>query len=379
MYKLDIPLEKKEAAAIKRRQTNEEERKERIFDARTRIIGVDRDGLETQVTERKQAEAVDAARNQAYNNDMIRNDKLAVLLQERQDKDTRQLQQQLNNFRFQYQTPDSRREWDLNNPEFLKIQSPIRESDTDTHLGISSAQIFEGEDLSGKQRLTAQQKQRADWAAAQREERNRAEQLVKYSDYLYEMKQNQLDAKAMELQAKETEARRAVDRATKDFNQRQAEERKQRETDEKDAELQDNLCEMKNNVFGDLLTENPDVARSAFGSHRVITDRWKGMNEQQINDIRKTQAEQVRLNANMRSEEKRINDQWDANRIQMAKTGTLLERAEKRERRAIQKSLVEENKRLAKEQASRLNHLDQDVYQNRPSNDYFSQFNTTSR
>lgn len=116
---------------------------------------------------------------------------------------------------------------------------------------------------------------------------------MKYSDYLYEMKQNQLDQKAMELQTKEQEARREVNRATKEFNQRQAEERKQRETEEKEASLQDNLCEMKNNVFGDLLTENPDVARSAFGSHRVITDRWKGMNEQQINDIRKTQAEQV--------------------------------------------------------------------------------------
>merc|ERR1712128_22022 len=323
MYKLDLPLEKKEAAAIARRQKNEEERKERIFDARTRIIGVDREALCTQVTERNQADAVDHARNNAYNNDMIRNDKLAVLLQERQDKDTHNLQQQLNNFRFQNQKPDSRREWDLNNPDFLKIQAPIRESDCDTHLGISSAQIFEGEDLSGKQRLTAQQKQRAEWAQAQKEERHRAE--------------------------------------------------------EKEGSLQDNLCEMKTNVFGDLLTENPDVARSAFGSHRVITDRWKGMNEQQINDIRKTQAEQVRLSDNMRHEAKRINDQWDAQRIQMAKTGTLLERAEKRERRAIQKALVEENKRLAKEQATRLNHIDQEVYQNRPSNDYFSQFNTTSR
>ena len=37
MYKLDLPLEKKEAAAIARRQKNEEERKERIFDARTRF------------------------------------------------------------------------------------------------------------------------------------------------------------------------------------------------------------------------------------------------------------------------------------------------------------------------------------------------------
>ena len=77
-------------------------------------------------------------------------------------------------------------------------------------------------------------------------------------------------------------------------NLKKAEERASREKQEKEAELQDNLCEMKNNVFGDLLTENPDVARSAFGSHRVITDRWKGMNEQQINDIRKTQAEQVK-------------------------------------------------------------------------------------
>ena len=113
-------------------------------------------------------------------------------------------------------------------------------------------------------------------------------------DWLFQMKQNQLDQKAMELQASERAARRAVEEATKDFNLRQANEREQRENEEKEAELQDNLCEMKNNVFGDLLTENPDVARSAFGSHRVITDRWKGMNEGQINDIRKIQAEQVK-------------------------------------------------------------------------------------
>lgn len=379
MYKLDIPLDKKEAEAIKRRQKNEDDRKERIFNARTRIIGVDRAALECQVTERNNAEAVDAARDSAYSRDMIRNDKLGVLLQERQDKDGRNLHQKLNEFRSQYQTPDSRREWDLNNPEFLKIQKPTRESDCDKNLGISSGQVFEGEDLSGKERLTAQQKQRSEWAQAQKEERNRAEQQLRYSDYLYEMKQNQLDQKAMELQASERAARRAVEEATKDFNLRQANEREQREKEEKEAELQDNLCEMKNNVFGDLLTENPDVARSAFGSHRVITDRWKGMNEGQIDDIRKIQAEQVDLNSKMRAEEKRINDLWDKNRIEMAKKGTLLERAEKRERRDIQKRLVEENKRMAKEQASRLNTLDQEVYQNRPSEDYFAQFNTTSR
>jgi len=92
----------------------------------------------------------------------------------------------------------------------------------------------------------------------------------------------------------ESECRRAVTSATKDFNIQQAEERKQRENNEQAATLQDNLTEIKNHVFGDMLTENPDVARSAFGSHRVITDRWKGMNQQQIDQIRETQAEQAK-------------------------------------------------------------------------------------
>jgi hypothetical protein len=103
MYKLDIPLDKKEAEAIKRRQKNEEDRKERIFNARTRIIGVDREGLEYQVNERRNADNVEAGRNQAYSRDMIRNDKLGVLLQERSDKDQKQLHKKLNEFRFQYQ------------------------------------------------------------------------------------------------------------------------------------------------------------------------------------------------------------------------------------------------------------------------------------
>ena len=61
---------------------------------------------------------------------------------------------------------------------------------------------------------------------------------------------------------------RAVATATKQFNAQQAQERKQREAEEKAATLQDNLTEIKNQVFGDTLTENPAVSRSAFGSHR---------------------------------------------------------------------------------------------------------------
>lgn len=40
MYKLDLPVDYKEAAAIERRRNMEEQRKSRIFNAKARTIGV---------------------------------------------------------------------------------------------------------------------------------------------------------------------------------------------------------------------------------------------------------------------------------------------------------------------------------------------------
>ena len=56
----------------------------------------------------------------------------------------------------------------------------------------------------------------------------------------------------------------------------------------------DNATEIANNIYGDILTENPAVAQSAFGAHRVITDRWKGMTPEQIADIKRTQELQAK-------------------------------------------------------------------------------------
>ena len=50
---------------------------------------------------------------------------------------------------------------------------------------------------------------------------------------------------------------------------------------------------MANMVSSDLLTENPDQAISQFGPHRVVADRWKGMNEDQLRRIREEQQHQI--------------------------------------------------------------------------------------
>lgn len=56
------------------------------------------------------------------------------------------------------------------------------------------------------------------------------------------------------------------------------------------------MTEIANHIYGDILTENPAVAQSAWGPHRVITDRWKGMSPEQIAQIKKTQADQIKEN-----------------------------------------------------------------------------------
>lgn len=58
---------------------------------------------------------------------------------------------------------------------------------------------------------------------------------------------------------------------------------------EKQQEEDDKKTEMANMLYGDFLTENPAVAVSAFGSHRVVPDRWKGMTPEQIAEIRRVQ------------------------------------------------------------------------------------------
>ncbi len=72
----------------------------------------------------------------------------------------------------------------------------------------------------------------------------------------------------------------------------QAKEKAALQQQEKAQDEDDNYTELCNHVSGDTLTENPDVSQSAFGSHRVVPDRWKGMSPAQVQEIRMTQEAQ---------------------------------------------------------------------------------------
>ncbi len=99
--------------------------------------------------------------------DMIRNDKIAVLLDRRQEHDNRELNRALNEFRSLHQQPDGRREWDLQDPDSLKKDKPARLTDDDPRCGPASIQKFEGEDLNSQARRKYQQEQLREWSLQQ--------------------------------------------------------------------------------------------------------------------------------------------------------------------------------------------------------------------
>lgn len=379
MYKLDLPIDYKEAAVIERRRNLEEERKSRIFNAKTRLIGVDVQALTQQVNDRKQWEEREKRRNEAFAADAIRADRIAELLQCRQEHDIRQLNIALNEFRTLHQQPSNRREWDLNDPDSLKKACPARVNDNDPRCGISSMQRFDGEDLNSKARAKYQAEQRRQWVEQQIHERQLADENQKKADHLYELKMRELDQRACELQIAEEACRKAVLQATKDFNLAQARELAARHAVEKQQEDDDRKTEMANMLYGDLLTENPAVAQSSFGPHRVVPDRWKGMTPEQTAEIRRVQELQRTEAQRLREDERRRNEEFARQQLAHDRAVELLEREYQRNRRQLNTQMADENKRLSAEQKAHQEYLNKDVYTNKPTAAYFMQWNTSSR
>ncbi|CAF1213204.1 unnamed protein product [Rotaria sordida] len=157
-----------------------------------------------------------------------------------------------------------------------------------------------------------------------------------------------------------------------------------RETQERRAlkkrqEEYDNFSEMANMITSDLLTENPDQAISQFGPHRIVPDRWKGMNEDQIRRIREEQQHQIEEKKRRNEEEQQHEDELNRRRIAEAKVGMIVEKNLERERRTFEHDLYNDNQRLANEQRNLKAYLDRVIYTNQPTAAYFMQFNTSSR
>ncbi|XP_056373474.1 RIB43A-like with coiled-coils protein 2 [Hyla sarda] len=379
MYKLDLPVDLDEAAVLQRRRNAEQQRQSRVFDARVRTIGVDKAALDAQVHDKKIQKEIETEHQEAFDTLMVQNDQILCLLDQRQKDDIHNLNRAIEEFRLQFQKKEDRREYDLYDPLTLKKDLPPRLSDDDPRCTVSGVQRLMGEDLMERNRKREQQEQLREWSLQQQQEWAKALEDKKFTESLYDKMRIELDKKALELQKMEEQARREINIFTKEFNRAQAEESLQRKKLEKQLQEEDNSVEITNNMEGDLLSEDPAQATSAFGPHRVVTDRWKGMTPEQLKEVIDVQQRQIQEKMRLEEEERQRQAEWDRKRVQEARAMVLMERQQKRQERELRKAQDHINMELAQAHKAQKNYLNQEVFSNTPTDQYFEQFNTTSR
>ncbi|XP_075712064.1 RIB43A-like with coiled-coils protein 2 [Rhinoderma darwinii] len=379
MYKLDLPVDLDEAAVRQRRRNAEQQRQSRVFDSRVRTIGVDKEALDVQVHDKKVQKEIENKCQEAFAAQTVQNDKVLCLLDERQKDDIRNLNKTINEFRLQFQKREDRREFDLYDPLVLKKDLPPRVSDDDPRCSVSGVQRLMGEDIAERNRKIEQQEQLREWSLQQQREWAKALEDKEFAESLYDKMRIELDKEAIELQKMEEQARREICIFTKEFNKAQAEESLQRKKLEKQHQEEDNCAEIINNTEGDLLSENPAQATSAFGPHRVVPDRWKGMTPEQQKEVNDVQQHQIQEKMRLKEAERQRQAEWDRKRVQEARAMVLLERQQKRQERELRKVQDHLNLQLAQAHKAQKNYLDQEVFSNTPTGEYFQQFNTTSR
>lgn len=380
MYKLDVAtVDQKEAFALARRREDERARKDRIFNACQRTIGIDRDALDFQVQEKHDRQYEDRIRSEVMAAEMVRNDQICELLEARARQDAREMNKAVNYYRQQYQQKHMRKEWDLSNPLSKRIEQPPREHDDDPKCSVSGLQKFLGEDLQSEQRRRTQQLQIRHAISKQMEERENKRLLELETKRYEDLREAELNLRLRATEQQKEAAAYNMRKNVQMYNLALMKAHKEREAEELAQEEAAKLVDIRNHIEGPMLTEDPGQAESTFGAHRTRTDRWKGMTPQQKQAVLLEQEQQQAEAQRKRDAEYEEQAFWDQQeelaRIRAVKEERAIRRAARNQ--TIDVKLT--NLNLAKEQRDRRDFLNRVVYTNEPTDIYYQQFNTTSR
>lgn len=163
------------------------------------------------------------------------------------------------------------------------------------------------------------------------------------------------------------------------FNRHLARENSNRKVADKIAEEKDNLAEIYNCLSSDMLTENPETAKSNFGVNRKIPYMYRGMSAGEVEAYRHAQLRQQEKAIEKLHAEKEESNKWYNQMMGTFRTQELKQRECERTKVRAEKEVLDSNKCLAGQQQSAQKEINHQLDNNQPTNEYFNQFNTTSR
>ncbi|CAJ1057215.1 RIB43A-like with coiled-coils protein 2 isoform X1 [Xyrichtys novacula] len=347
MFNFETLTDRIARASLQRRQNNEAERKERIFNDKVRTIGLDLEVLESQIKEKKKLEEAAKEEQNAYDAEMLHSSKVASLLHNRQVKEKRAMEKDIVNYRHQFQQPCSKREFDLNNPDKRK-----------TELSEVQAMLpgLAGEDPDSESRRQRQKEQLRGWLMQQQSERESERHQQQLEELRCYQNRIEMENRALELESLNTERRKAAAVATKEFNLSMVAEKERRQVTHQTGEGTSPVESMVG-VPGFY----PD------SEHKVPAE-----SPQQVIQFQKNQVEEKKKIERQKKQEEELLDRV---RLDSARAAMLLERQQARLNKQLRQHLDNSNVQLAEIQKQR----EPDIKRGGVDNSFFSQFNTCSR
>jgi hypothetical protein len=208
----------------------EMERRDRIFNAKQRTIGVDKDAIDRQIMEKNAWTEMERRRENAFADRLLVTEQRVQLMDRDVQRARRETAMSVQAYREQMQAQHMRREWDLNDPNTLRKDRPARLGDYDPMTGPASLQKLAGEDLDYGNRTRKQQQQQAMWVVEQMSEKQAQLHNEQEMERLAGERQAEIDERRAAMEEEEIAARNTVNGAVRDYNIALAEAKKERET-----------------------------------------------------------------------------------------------------------------------------------------------------
>lgn len=371
-----LSAEEKIAQDVEHRRKVEAERRHRIFDAKRRTIGVDKQALDAQVEERNTLKALEKQLDHMHDGTALNIDKQLKLLEMEKTRIKRSMESEAKEFSLKNLHFEARREFDLNDPNSKKKDVPARIGDNDARCGPASLQKFGGEDLMKRQRELQQQKHQASWVEQQIFEKTMAAQAEQVESDVFASQVAGITTLRAEIEVKEEGLRKELLKAQQLANLHKARES---EGVKKMGASQDNHAnkkEMEHHAVDPFLNETQPY-HNANG--RIRRDMYKGSNRSERVEVATLQQSQLQEKQDRKFADMSTSAAFEAQTEMTRRQLVAMEREKQRTRRHMAEQIAQQNRDAHMEHYDKQKQLSTQVYTNAPTDDFFAQFGTNTR
>jgi len=365
--------EEKLARDCMRRRQTDLERRARIFDAKRRMIGVDKEALDAQVAEKEDNKQSHKQDTKMADRNLAAIDKELKLIELDKQRRRRVHESGCKEYSLQNLNFESRREYDLNDPLAKRKGVPARVGDFDPRCGASSMQKFSGEDLMKEERIRQQRAAMVNSIEQQKFEKAMLTKQGAGGDG-FSVQVEEITALRNEIEENEISLRKELQRKQYDENIYQADENESRRKGLVRDNMEANQKELAHHATDKMLNEKS----ASHYNNRVIRDAYKGSSREErvqvAGEQRQQRMEKEYVKAVDDDDNKHFANTVESTRKQLV----MMERDKQRRRRELREQMAADNQQLQSEQAANKKHFNK-LYTNNFSPDFFEQFGNGCR